>query len=168
MLHVAQWKGVNAVLTANNVTSMEGTRLSLYIHPYAYIHIYTPQPMASVRLGSIHPDTKPNHTTEAKARLPALQADLQAAAAGAGQAVLATALPELTDQWQALFDAQAGDAAGQQAAAVALGTAAGKEVLALRATDGANATGPDYMGACVLTDGGEWMGLIPWPALVIC
>jgi hypothetical protein len=109
--------------------------------------MYTPIDRGTARLNPHH--TNPNITTEAKARLPALQADLQAAVAGAGQAVLATALPELTDQWQALFSAQAGDAAGQQAAAVALGTAAGKEVLALRATDGANTTGPDYMGACV-------------------
>lgn len=93
------------------------------------------------------------HPPEAKARLPALQPDLQAAVAGAGQAVLATALPEMGEQAQALYWAQAGDAAGQQAGAVALGAAAGREVLAMRATDGANATGPDYMGS---NDTGMW------------
>ncbi len=63
--------------------------------------------------------------------------------------MLATALPEYGQQAQALYAAQAGDAEGQQAAAVAVGAAAAKEVLALRATDGANATAPDYMGGWV-------------------
>lgn len=67
--------------------------------------------------------------------------------------MLAMALPEMSEQAQALYWAQAGDAAGQQAAAVALGAAAGQEVLAMRATDGANATGPDYVGS---NDTGMW------------
>lgn len=90
-----------------------------------------------------------NHTTEAKERLPALQPDLQAAVASAGQTVLLAALPEMGEQAQALYWAQAGDAEGQQAGAVGMGKAAAQEVLKLRATDGANATVPEYKGAWV-------------------
>jgi hypothetical protein len=103
-----------------------------------------------------HPPTHPpaHHTqtqtqTEAKASLPTLLPDLQAAVASAGREILGTALPEMGEQATALYWAQAGDADGQQAAAVAMGVEAAQHVWMHRATDGANATGPDYMGACV-------------------